>query len=81
MHRAGFGAAPSGLDHGVGSTGECYVPSDPQLADFPEILHPMVVLQQVSIIDRNLEVVSFNQDLYLETRRGNRQKQVRTSAV
>lgn len=26
----------------------------------------MIVLQQVSIIDRNLEVVSFNQHLYFE---------------
>lgn len=26
----------------------------------------MIVLQQVSIIDRNLEVVRFNQDLYFE---------------
>lgn len=71
--RASFGAAPSGLDHGMGSAGEGYVTEDPQLADFPEVLHPMVVLQQVSIIDRNLEVVSFNQDLDLGTKHGNSQ--------
>lgn len=57
---------PSGLDHGMGSAGEGYVTNDPQLADFPEVLHPMVVLQQMNIIDRNLEVVGFNQDLYFE---------------
>lgn len=54
----------------MGSAGEGYVTTDPQLADFPEVRHPMVVLQQVSIIDRNLEVVSFNQDLYLGSKHG-----------
>lgn len=54
------------LYHSVRSTGQSYVTRNSQRADFPEIFHPMIVLQQVSIIDCNLEMVRFNQHLYFE---------------
>ena len=54
------------LYHGVRSTGESYVTRNTQRTDFPKIFHPMIVLQQVSIIDCNLEMVRFNQHLYLK---------------
>lgn len=48
------------------STDESDVTSDSYCADFLEIFHPMIVLQQVSIIDCNFEVAIFNQYLYFE---------------
>lgn len=68
-----IGAAPSGLDHGGYSTGKGYVTRNLHLVDLPEISHPMIVLQQVSIVDCNLEVVRFHQDLYLETKHASHQ--------
>lgn len=65
---SGYKSAPSGLDHGGYSTGKGDVTRNLHLVDLPEISHPMIVLQQVSIVDCNLEVVRFHQDLYLENK-------------
>lgn len=59
-------SAPLRLYHSVHSTGKADVTRNGHRVDFLEIVHPVIVLQQVSIIDCNLEVVRFNQYLYLK---------------
>lgn len=50
----------------MGSTGELYITRNCQLADVAEVSYTMIVLQQVRIVDGNLIVVVFHQDLDFE---------------
>lgn len=57
------------LDHGRRDAAEGDVPSNAQFGDLVQLLLAEAVLQQVSIVDRYLEVIHLAKDLELEYKR------------
>lgn len=57
---------PGSLDHGGCDAGEGDVPADAQLGHLVQLLLAEAVLQQVSVVDRYLEVIRLAKDLDLK---------------